>query len=428
MREDDGIDPFMKSRRNYPLLLASQFLSAFGDTAILAVIVGQLTVLNKNGSITETVLRQRSALYTSLLFIPYILLAPLGGYLNDRYAKTVWLAGGNAVKLLGTVVCAISIWQGYAWQMPGYLIVGIGACFYGPAKYGILPEILPAERLVKANGMVELLTLTAILGGNIVGSVMVDRLSLTTCYVALVAIYTTSFLLNLLMTRSPSNPGVRLGASITEFAIHTRDLLSAARLGKVLIGTALFWVAGAAMKINFQPWGLNVLHLTTNTQISLLGLWLAVGIMGGSILAGVLHRVGDLRWTRRYGFGLVAMLVLVWSVAEIGFWRNWVVVAGPFKLLPWVILLLIATGVVAGLFLIPLNASLQSESDPAKLGKTIAVQNLTDNLGMLLASGLVGLCLKLSISASGVFGVLACVVLGVVLWLRLPARPAAKTV
>ena len=53
-------------------------------------------------------------------------------------------------------------------------MVGIGACFYGPAKYGILPEILPRERLVKANGMVELLTLVAILGGAIAGSVLAD--------------------------------------------------------------------------------------------------------------------------------------------------------------------------------------------------------------------------------------------------------------
>ena len=88
-------------------------------------------------------------------------LAPLAGYLNDRYAKTTWLVGGNAVKLLGTMVCGLSIWLGYEWQIPGYLIVGVGSCLYGPAKYGILPEILASDRLVKANGTVELLTLLA---------------------------------------------------------------------------------------------------------------------------------------------------------------------------------------------------------------------------------------------------------------------------
>ena len=162
------------SSRNFPLLLAGQFLGAFGDNAILAVIVGQLTYLQKSGAITAAELRTSNTLYTSLLFLPYVLLAPLAGYLNDRFAKTSWLTGGNALKVLGTGVCTLSVWYGPTWQGLGYLLVGVGACFYGPAKYGILPEILPRDRLVKANGLVELLTLVAILGGAIAGSVLAD--------------------------------------------------------------------------------------------------------------------------------------------------------------------------------------------------------------------------------------------------------------
>ncbi len=419
----------MKSTRNYPLLLSSQFLSAFGDNAILAVIIGQLTVMQKHGAITESALRERSALYTSLLFIPYILLAPLAGYLNDRFAKTTWLTGGNVVKLLGTLVCGLSIWFGYIWQAPGYVIVGIGSCFYGPAKYGILPEILPSERLVKANGMVELLTLSAIITGAVAGAFMVDRLSLVVCYVVLAAIFGASLLLNLAMDRSPSNPGTRLAPSIAEFGTHAAGLLTAPRLGRVLVGTALFWVCGAAMKINFQAWGLGVLHLPNNLQVSLLGLWLSVGVMSGSILAGRLHKVGELGCIRRYGFALVATLLMLWSVERLGFWRGLAVDAGPLRLFPWVLCLLVATGLAAGLFLIPLNAALQSESDPTRLGKTIAVQNLCDNLGMLLAGGIVLVCSKSAawfafpISSGGVFLVLAILVSLVAAWLRFPTLP-----
>ena len=38
-------------KRNYPLLLASQYLSAFGDNVILSVIIGQLTLLQQRGLI-----------------------------------------------------------------------------------------------------------------------------------------------------------------------------------------------------------------------------------------------------------------------------------------------------------------------------------------------------------------------------------------
>lgn len=416
----------MKPSRNYPLLLLSQFLSAFGDNAILAVIVGQLTVMKKQGLISEQLLRERSAIYTLLLFIPYVLLAPLAGYLNDRYAKTTWLLGGNLIKLVGTVVCGLSIWLGYIWQAPGYIIVGIGSCFYGPAKYGILPEILPRERLVKANGTVELLTLLAIITGAVAGAFMADRLPLTACYAILLGIFGASLGLNVFMTRTAANPATNLQRSVGEFFRHTRDLLVAPRLGKVLIGTALFWVCGAAMKINFQAWGLGVLQLPNNLQVSLLGLWLSVGVMAGSMLAGQLHAVGDLRQTRKYGFALAGALLLLWTVEPLAFWRQWVVQVGEMRLIPAVIALLVVTGFIAGLFLIPLNAALQAESEATKLGKTIAVQNLCDNVGMLLAGGLVVACTKVGLSAGQVFAAIGMLVVGVVLWLRIPRLEPVK--
>lgn len=395
----------MRSARNFRLLLAGQFLGAFGDNAILAVIVGQLTYLQKAGAITGDELRTRSTIYASLLFVPYVLLAPLAGYLNDRYAKTRWLVGGNALKVAGAAICALGVWFGPLWQGIGYLIVGVGACFYGPAKYGVLPEILPRERLVKANGLVELLTLVAILGGAIGGSVMADAFKdrVLVSFAVLAAIFGSALLLNALMSPTPHKPDVRLSNSVGEFARHLRDLIGSPRLLRILVGTALFWVCGAAMKINFQPWGLDVLHLPDNTQIALLGLWLSVGVMAGSILAGQLHRVGDLRRTQLYGFMLAGMLALLFSVNSLGFWRSPVIEVGPLHLILPVVLLLIATGVVAGLFLIPLNAALQDESAGDKLGKTIAAQNLGDNLGMCAAGAYAFVSVKAGLSPSGVF-------------------------
>ena len=428
----------MKPTRNYPLLLASQFLGAFGDNAILAVIVGQLTLLQKAGSITSDELRTRGTIYTSILFIPYILLAPLAGYLNDRYAKTNWLAGGNMLKLLGTAVCALSIWFGYAWQALGYFIVGIGSAFYGPAKYGILPEILPTDRLVKANGMVELLTLLAILTGAIGGSVMVDQLPVGICYIALAGIFIASLVLNLFMDRTPSDTSVRISTSVGEFFVHLSSLFAGPRLGKVLIGTALFWVCGATMKINFQAWGLQALKLPDNTQIALLGLWLSVGVMIGSISAGKFYRVSDLRHTRGFGLFLAGMLLAVYSIEPLGLQhlgQHMITKLQPdgstatvLAVLPMVMALLVGAGIAAGLFLIPLNATLQAESDPTKLGKTIAVQNLFDNLGMVLAGLLIFVCVKLHLSASQVFIALAVLVVAVIAWLKFPphAQPGEK--
>jgi LPLT family lysophospholipid transporter-like MFS transporter len=410
----------MTAPRNYPLLLASQYLGAFGDNAILAVILGQLTFLQQAGRITESQLGAANAVYTSLLFIPYVLLAPLAGFLNDRYAKTRWLLGGNAIKLVGTLVALLSVRYGAFWQGLGYLIVGVGGCFYSPAKYGILPEIVARERLVKANGAVEFLTLIAILTGNIGGATMVDVLPVSACYLILLALFGLSLTLNACMVITPTHPEVRLRDSVDQFFNNFGHLLENRRLFRVLCGTGLCWVCGAVMKMNFQPWGLNVLELETNQQIALLSLWLSLGIMIGAILAGQLHRVGELRSLRRYGWGLAIMIALL-GLVEL--FRDAELIRGRLS----VMALLVFVGAVAGLFLIPLNAALQSESDQEKLGKTIATQNFVDNLGMMGAGALVFIGNKAGMTASGIFLFLSVLVALVVTALKMPPKPVAET-
>lgn len=411
----------MKMYRNYYLLLASQFLSAYGDNAILAVILGQLTFLKQHGEITGSQLSMANGVYTSLLFVPYVLLAPLAGYLNDRYAKTRWLLGGNLIKVLGTGIAMTSVWFGPVIQGVGYLIVGVGSCIYSPAKYGVLPEVLPRERLVKANGTVEFLTLVAILTGMIGGAFIIDKLDVKLCYFIVLAIFGSSLLLNCFMTETPTHPEVKLSANVGEFFGNFKELLSNRRLLRVLCGTGIFWVSGAVMKMNFQPWGLEVLGLKTNTQISLLGLWLSVGIMAGSVLAGQLYRVGDLRATRQHGWtlaGLVASVGLVEAFRLAGWWPP-----GPWL----VILQLMLTGMAAGLFLIPLNAALQSECNQSKLGKTIATQNFVDNLGMVGSGAFVVLGAKHGMSPSGIFLALSVLLALVVTALRVPPKTGTET-
>ena len=161
------------------------------------------------------------------------------------------------------------------------------------------------------------------------------------------------------------------------------------------------------------------------------GLWLSVGVMIGSIAAGKLYQVSDLRHTRGFGLFLAAMLLAVFAIEPLGLQhigQHLITKLKPdgstatvLAVLPVVMALLVGAGLAAGLFLIPLNASLQAESDPTKLGKTIAVQNLFDNLGMMLAGLLVFVCVKAHLSASQVFIALAVLVVVVIGWLKIPA-------
>ena len=227
--------------------------------------------------------------------------------------------------------------------------------------------------------------------------------------------YALSLVLSLLMSHAPGGelPGRR--DSLRRFFSNLAELFSQARLRRILVGTALFWICGAILKMNFQSWGQQVLRLTTMLQISLLGLWLSVGIMIGSLAAGSLHAVGDLHATRLYGWLLAA------GIAALGSMR-WLMGHGlkyPDAAAPAALIL---TGLFAGLFLVPLDAALQAESRKDKLGKTIATQNGFENLAMLGGSLLAFIDVKVGFDPSELFLALAVFAAVVGGWLRFPAE------
>ena len=418
----------MKSNRNYPLLLSGQFLGAFGDNFLLAAILGPLTFQLLSGQINEQQVNTQNALFSAVFFIPFILLAPLAGFLNDRLPKTTGLLLGNALKLLGATIGLAGVWLhagdfhgSHVWQVVGYAIVGLGACAYSPAKYGVLPEILPASRLVKANGTVEMLTLVAILGGLWGGAALYDHTrTLTACYVVSIGLYATALMLNAAMHRTPRNPQARLRRSVGEFGESLFSLARHPRLGRVLLGCGMFWFAGAVLRSNLQGWGLASLSAAgvteiTNQKLALLKIGLIAGIVAGSLLAGQLHKVGELGWVRRYGFIMAISILLLGIVGGH---------AGLF--LP--ITLLIVTGLAAGLLLIPLNAALQHEGDHTRLGKTIAVQNFVDYFAMLIGAGFLQALSSFNLTPGHVFIALAAALATLALALRVSRSTSVATV
>jgi LPLT family lysophospholipid transporter-like MFS transporter len=413
-------EPPVPNSRNYPLLLVGQFLGAFGDNFLLAAILGPLTYALARGAVTEALINAENALFGLVFSIPFIVLAPLAGYLNDRMPKTRWLAGGNLIKLAGTAVGLAGVtWStggsAHAAQVAAYFVVGVGACVYSPAKYGILPEIVARERLVKANGTVEMLTLVAIVTGLMGGGLLYDvTLSVPECYVACAALYGAALLCNVGMTRTPHNPDASLLHSAGEFGRSFLALVANRRLGRILLGSALFWFAGSTLKSALQGWGLRVyaeagIAHVTNLKLVLLKLGMVVGIVLGAFLAGQLHRTGDLSWARRYAFLLAA------GLAGLG------LLGGNFGLV-LVVLVLVVTGAAAGLLVVPFNAALQSETDQAKLGKTVSIQNCTDYIGIAAGAAYLSFLSRLSLNPNQDLVVLGATVAVITLGLGVLSR------
>src|SRR5207302_539928 len=100
------------------------------------------------------------------------------------------------------------------------------------------------------------------------------------------------------------------------FIAQFYELVRAPRLSRILLGTTMFWMCGAVLKINFLNWGMRVLHLPNNVEVAKLGICLGIGVVIGNVLAGQLHRIGDLRATRVYGFMIAVLLGVLASLSS----------------------------------------------------------------------------------------------------------------
>jgi LPLT family lysophospholipid transporter-like MFS transporter len=233
------------------------------------------------------------------------------------------------------------------------------------------------------------------------------------------ALYGTAFLCNAAMSRTPCNPGASLLHSAAAFGSSFLTLVRSPRLGRILLGSALFWFAGSTLRSALQGWGLvvyaqaGITHVT-NVKLVLLKIGMVAGIVAGSLLAGRLHKTGDLSWARRYA------LLMGAGFAGLG------VLGGKFGLVPAIVVLTV-TGVAAGLLVVPFHAALQSETDQSKLGKTVSIQNCTDYVGIAVGSLFLWLMSSFGLGPNQDLIVLGATVAVITLGMRMigTGRPAA---
>ncbi|QJT82372.1 lysophospholipid transporter LplT [Kosakonia sp. MUSA4] len=369
--------------RGMMAVIAAQFLSAFGDNALLFATLALLKA-EFYPDWSQPILQ--------MVFVgAYILFAPFVGQVADSFAKGRVMMMANGLKLLG----AASICFGVN-PFVGYLLVGIGAAAYSPAKYGILGEITSGDKLVKANGLMESSTIAAILLGSVAGGVLADWHVLAALGVCAL-VYAGAVVANLLI---PKLPAARPGQS-WRFTPMTHSFFSACkslwRNGETrfsLVGTSLFWGAGVTLRFLLVLWVPVALGITDNATPTYLNAMVAVGIVVGAGLAAKLVTLETVARCMPAGV-LIGVAVVLFSLQH--------------ALLPaYGVLMLI--GMLGGFFVVPLNALLQAIGKASVgAGNAIAVQNLGENMAMLIMLGLYSLAVKAGapVVATGVgFGVI----------------------
>ncbi|EBG2931159.1 lysophospholipid transporter LplT [Salmonella enterica] len=364
-------------------VIVAQFLSAFGDNALLFATLALLKA-QFYPDWSQPVLQ--------MVFVgAYILFAPFVGQIADSFAKGRVMMVANGLKLAGAAGICLGVNP-----FVGYTLVGIGAAAYSPAKYGILGELTTGDKLVKANGLMEASTIAAILLGSVAGGVLADW-HVIAALVACALAYAGAVAANLFI---PKLVAARPGQS-WRLSAMTRSFFSACvvlwRNGETrfsLVGTGLFWGAGVTLRFLLVLWVPVALGITDNATPTYLNAMVAVGIVVGAGAAAKLVTLETVSRCMPAGI-LIGVVVAIFSLQH--------------TLLPAYALLLLI-GMLGGFFVVPLNALLQERGKKSVgAGNAIAVQNLGENSAMLLMLGLYSLAVLVGVPAVAIgigFGVL----------------------
>jgi MFS family permease len=356
-------------------LLGAQFFGALGDNALLVVAIA---LLEESGAANWMSPALRICLYLS-----YVVLAPFAGALADRMHKGRLVALVNLAKLGGCVLLSAGLHP-----LAVFGAVGLAGVYYGPAKYGILSELVPGADLVRANAWIEVATVSAILGGAAAGAALLkaplwlagqhsaarQASLLLGCAFAIAALWARAIPATARVAAPGRGAVLRFGRQVARL---WRDPQARVSLGV----TALFWAVAGVLQFLVIRWAEVVLELSVGGA-ALLQCCLAAGVVAGSLAVARFVAAGAALRVLPGGVALGVAIVLVSQVSR----------------LPTACAALFMTGVLAGAVMVPMNALLQERGLALmRPGASIAVQSFSENLASLVFLAAYGLLLKAAI-------------------------------
>src|SRR5262245_15073097 len=380
-------------------LLIAQFFGAFNDNAwklmVALLAIRQATAGMMPGPELEATAQTQTAFTYIIFTLPLVLLSLIGGTLADRLSKRTVIISIKVVEVLLMSAGTVALWfNPTGGILPLIVLCGMGAhsALFGPSKYGILPELIPHERLASGNGLLEMWTFAAILAGTAAGGFLLQTaddqiwmapLTLAALSVAgLIAAFTVPH-----VSPARSAGGIATTIRIAWTAIQTERLLRLAIPGEIF-----FWTIASLFAQNILVYAKAVLHLSDAMSGLPLTL-LSIGIGVGAILVGRLSH-------NRIEYGLIPLGAIGASIALS-------LLGGLSPQLVGTFLILGFLGIFCSFIFVPLNAILQWRSPSDRRGAVIPFSNTCVFTGILSGSLAGGSLANVGFSTSSIFLVTA---------------------
>ncbi len=394
--------------RGFYTIMAAQFFSSLADNALFIAAIAVLAEMSSPDWMTP--------LLKLFFVLSYVLLAAFVGAFADSLPKGRVMLITNMIKIFGCMLMFFDVHP-----LIAYAIVGFGAAAYSPAKYGILTELLPPEKLVAANGWIEGLTMASIIFGTVLGGALVSphitaillqwhipilNLNLNTPTHAALTVIGMLYIVATLFNLKIPDTGARYphqqhrpSKLIVDFA-NCCAILWKDKLGQISLAvTTLFWGAGATLQFIVLKWAEKSLGMPLDKAAILQG----VVAFGVAIGAGVAARMIPLKKSLTVmPMGVVMGLVVMAMTVVHSVW-----LAYP---------LLIIIGALSGYFVVPMNALLQHRGHVLmSAGHSIAVQNFNENLSILTMLVLYALMIKMDLDVNIVIFLFGSFVAGIMI-------------
>ncbi len=359
--------------RSFWSLNAAQFQAAFNDNALRNLVIFLII-----GAEAREESRYLTGELIGVLFsLPFIVFSMAGGYLADRFSKrtvtVVTRMGSAGVALFAAGALAT---ENRALLLASIFLMGALSALFGPAKYGLMPEILPQKRLSWGNGILELGTFLAIILGTVTGAVLAEMFDGRQHWsgIILAGLSLLGWLLSLGIQSVPAAaPQKEFRANLlADFWAQVRAIRADRVLYLAVAGNTYFWFLGTLLQLNILFYGTQVLGLSAS-RTGLLLVALAAGIGAGSFAAG--HLSG-----KKIEYGLIPLGAL--GITVFG-----ALLGVPGLDFQAAAALLASLGFFSGFFVVPINALIQHRPAESEKGGILGAANLLSFIGVLAASG-----------------------------------------
>ncbi|HSX10295.1 MAG TPA: MFS transporter [Chlamydiales bacterium] len=362
---------FRSDYRSFYFLNATQFLGALNDN-IFKLLVIYLLINVKGPAAANSILSLAGAIFV----IPFLLFSSGAGVLADRISKRTIIV---FTKILEVVIMSFGlIAVSFEWEIGAYaalFLMATQSAIFGPSKYGIIPELVDAKRVSKANGSMTSFTYLAIILGTFLASFITDVTDKNFIFEASFCVFIAviGLLTSFGITRTaPQNSEKKINPVFLYEIYQTLKISwKIPHLLPAIYGSSFFLFIGAFTQLNIIPFAMQSLGLT-EVGGGYLFLATAVGIAIGAVLAGQLSKDRvEPGLSCICGFFIVffflGLYLFSWSLTI-------------------TILMLGLLGVFGGGYLIPFDSFLQVNSPDERRGQVIAAANFFSFIGVLAAS------------------------------------------